>query len=302
MMDSLWKTIGEKCRAFSEHWAAYSVVGTFALYLLGYLVTRFQLTMLGVGTTLDVLEERYLFAGAKFAVYLLATVPSVVLLLLVAGAPLWLLTRLVPSQRRAKSLAWWRTRQPRAATLHLAGIIAAVLMIQFVMRQCLLFSNLLLAPALPEPQWVQAILLDTSEALPSVYFIALLAATALTAAFLFAGRSRVEQTGCSRGLEALLCGLLAVQALLVPVNYAILIAYKSFPRVASVGTEELGPGQRAWLIWENGEARTFFLLKDAPPGERALLTVPSKDAGNLRITGYDPVLSQVFGRQQPSPK
>ena len=298
-MDSLWKTIGEKCRAFSEHWAAYSVLGTFALYLFGYLVTRFQLTMLGLGTSLDVLEERYMFAGAWFTLYLLATVPSVVLLLLVVGAPLWLLSRLVPVRYRVKAVAGLRAHEPRAATLHLAGIVVAVVAIQFVMRKCFTFVNLLVAPALPGPTWLQAILLDASDGLTALYFIGLLTATALTGAFLFAGKSRAEQTRSARGLEALLVVLLAVQTLFLPINYAIFVAHKSFPRVASVGAEELKPGERAWLIWENGDTATFFLLKDAAPGERALLTIPGKNSANLRIIGYDPVLNQIFTKQPP---
>ena len=35
------------------------------------------------------------------------------------------------------------------------------MMIQLVMRQCFLFSNLLLAPSLPEPEWLQCLLLAT---------------------------------------------------------------------------------------------------------------------------------------------
>ena len=98
-MQNIGKTIADQFKGYAASWAAYSAFGSFVLYLLGYLVTRFELTMLGVARNLDVLEERYFFAGAKFVVYLLATVPSLLLLLLVPAAIVWLLGRLLPAQR-----------------------------------------------------------------------------------------------------------------------------------------------------------------------------------------------------------
>src|SRR4051812_29382925 len=95
-MDEVWKAITDRLKLFKEHWATYSVVGTALLYLLGYLITRFQLTMLGVGTGLDVLEEQYFYAGARFAVYLLgAALPSLVLILLLVGLLAWVFLKLL---------------------------------------------------------------------------------------------------------------------------------------------------------------------------------------------------------------
>ena len=79
---------GEQPKALAGNWATYSAIGSFALYLLGYLALRFHLTVLGIGTDLAVLDERYLFAGAKFLVYLVMSVPIVVLVALVLGTPM----------------------------------------------------------------------------------------------------------------------------------------------------------------------------------------------------------------------
>src|SRR6516164_6418108 len=62
-------------------WAGYSAVGTFLLYLFGYLALRFQLTAYGVAANLDAFDERYLFAGCRFLVILGMTLPSIIMIL-----------------------------------------------------------------------------------------------------------------------------------------------------------------------------------------------------------------------------
>src|SRR6266498_2078573 len=127
-MQNIGKTIADHLKSYATSWAGYSAFGSFLLYLLGYLVTRFELTMLGVARNLDVLEERYFFAGAKFVVYLLATVPSLLLLLLVPAAIVCLLWRLLPAQLRS------RFQAIRPGTFYLTGIIFATPATQFVAR------------------------------------------------------------------------------------------------------------------------------------------------------------------------
>src|SRR5262245_11913188 len=164
------ETLQNSLKEFSGSWASYSALGGFALYVVGYLALRFHLTALGVGTDLAVLDERYLFTGAKFLIYLCSTIPILVLIALAAGLPAALLIYL-PYQlltRRAnrgegesaggfrqRALGW---RAP-ASPLALLGVTISVFLIQFVMRQCFNFSNLLLAPSLPRPQWLQRLLL-----------------------------------------------------------------------------------------------------------------------------------------------
>ncbi len=81
-MTGLWQSLHEKIKMIGGVWATYTALGSFVLYLLGYLSLRYQLTVLGIGTDLAILDERYLFAGARFMVYLVSTVPTVLLLLL----------------------------------------------------------------------------------------------------------------------------------------------------------------------------------------------------------------------------
>src|SRR5690349_1005134 len=114
-MLNLWNDLKKSVINLSANWASLAALGSFAIYVLGYLVIRFHLAVFGVGTDLSVLDERYLFAGAKFLVYVLSTIPILVLLGIVltlvalVGAALvyiasWPLHRSFPKAFR------WRSR------------------------------------------------------------------------------------------------------------------------------------------------------------------------------------------------
>lgn len=140
----LWMKLGEKVKGLSADWTAYTVVGSFILYLLGYLTLRFHLTTLGIGTDLTVLDERYLFTGTRFLVYLVSSVPIAVLLVLVLMACLYIPYRMLPAGPRGRISryleriqAWWTVPH----RLMLTGIVFSVLMIQFVMRQCFFLAT-----------------------------------------------------------------------------------------------------------------------------------------------------------------
>lgn len=306
-MAALWEGLAEKVKALGASWTAYTVVGSFALYLLGYLSLRFRLTALGIGTDLEVLDERYLFTGAKFLVYLITAVPTVVLLSLVPVTLLTLPYRLYRARTHGKAKsgvgrrghrvwAWWCAHD----RLALAGIVFAVVMIQFVMRQCFLFNNLLLLSDLPEPGWLRALLLDKTDDLKSLYFAGLVASTILTAVLLRAAQNYGVPTLLSRFLQGLLAFLLAVQFFLLPVNYAILIAEPDMPRVANLGGQQgLEKGQEAWLVWEGKEGVTFLIRRQAYGKEqRFLLTRPRKDITEIGIVAFDPILRILFARRE----
>ena len=48
----LWDDAISRLQSIGLHWATWSVIGTFILYVLGYLTIRFHLSVLGVGTDL----------------------------------------------------------------------------------------------------------------------------------------------------------------------------------------------------------------------------------------------------------
>src|SRR5437899_124033 len=105
-MTDIIEALTGKLKELAGGWASYSALGGFALYVVGYLSLRFHLTALGLGTDLSALDERYLFTGAKFLIYLCSTIPNLVLIALVAGMPAALLIylpyRLLPPGMRKR--------------------------------------------------------------------------------------------------------------------------------------------------------------------------------------------------------
>ncbi len=305
-MADLWQDLGDKIKGLAGTWTAYTALGSFTLYLLGYLTLRFHLTALGVGTDLAVFDERYFFAGAKFLVYLVSSVPIVVLLGLVVFALVYLLSRLLGWRRLRRAgdavkgcwqrlLIWWS--DPNRLTV--TGIILAVVIIQFVMRQCFLFSNLLLAPSLPKPKWLQCLLLAPEEGFRSLYFSGLLASAALTGGLWILARHQPRDTTRSHLLHGLLGFLVAVQLLLLPVNYGILIADKTIPKVANLGNQKsLQVAEEAWLVWEGKDGVSYLVRgRQAGKEQRALITIPRGDVKEINIIAYDPILRVLFAER-----
>lgn len=332
-MSTLWEELKQKLEALATGWASYVALGSFALYVLGYLATRFHLTVLGVGTDLSVLDEQYLFAGAKFLVYLVSTAATVLLLpvaLWLFALLIHLLYRLVawrmPGVRRPAG--WLRRQWARLAAgasvwatptrLLLIGIAFSVLFIQVLMRKCYDYANLLVAPELPKTKiGLEGLLLAEGES-KALYFAGLMAGTALVFWLLFLARNRMVTSPPAPPPARFLVGLLAflacVQALLLPVNYGVLIMDKHLPRVSDLGDPQQPLDvcrQGAWLVWEGSHGVTYLLAEagaaetnssqapciDKTPlfcVKRSLVTVPQKDVKRWQIVGYDQIFKRTF--------
>ena len=293
-MADVFHELNERIKALGGDWTKYTVVGSFLLYVVGYLALRFHLTAIGVGTDLAVLDERYLFTGARFLVYLVSAVPSLVLVALLVAPVFWAVYKLLPETAHASAYDWLM----RPARLALFGIVFTVIMIQFVMRQCFVFSDLLLARALPPgPGWLVTLLLD--DRLMPVYFSLLVAACGVPLAILWTLRTMETPSGLAVFARGLLAFLTAVQVLLLPINYGVLIVDKALPRVATLGKEPLRDGEDAWLVWEGKEGVTF-LVRSPDRHRRTLVTLQRADVKRTEILGFDRILPTLFGTRQRS--
>jgi hypothetical protein len=287
-VNNVFDEVAERLKALAGHWTQVTVLGSFALYVLGYLALRFHLTTLGVATDLAVLDERYLFTGTRFVVYLVSAVPSIVLVALLPALLLALLWRAVSDKGRDGL----RRAFDHPLRWAVVGIVFAVVVIQFVMRQCFFFNDLLLAPRLPaEPAWLAALL--HHEPLKAPYFSLLVASCAVSAALLWPLLRLAEPGAAARRLRMLLGLLLAVQVLLLPVNYGVLIVDKSLARVASAGTREAKDGETAWLVWEGKDGVTF-LLRSADGQRRSLLMQPRAQVQQIEVLGFDAIIPALF--------
>jgi hypothetical protein len=170
-----------------------------------------------------------------------------------------------------------------------------VALIQFVLRKCFAFGNLLLHKQLPD-EWSSSVLL-TSDGKLSFYFSGLVAGTLLTGAILLYVFHRGTATSvASHFWMGMLVFLFAVEFLFLPVNYGVLISTQQLPRVAELSVDEKPvQGRRAWLVWDSKDAVTYF-VRDGQD-QRMIVTVPRKDA-KMRIIAYDDIFCVLFGGNQ----
>ena len=281
MMDAT-KDLLEKAKSVAGSWGSYAAFGSFLLYLTGYLTLRFHLMAFGIFTDLAILDERYVFAGARFLVYFLGSF-SILVMICLPFVPLvgWLRRREKLRSFRERLWAWWSLPN----RLAFAGVVLSVVLIQGVMRQCLFFTNLLLREKLPEPEWLHPVLLDPTGGCQSLYFAGLVAGTGLVAAIWFVVR---QHTASSRAWTLLLGLLIALQFLWLPINFGVLITDKELPRVSAT-TEQ------RWLVWEGKERVTFLVQRQGRAGtKRALVTELKSDVKKLEVAGYDPILRILF--------
>jgi hypothetical protein len=289
--------LAEKVGELLGKWTSVAAVGTFLLYLFGYLALRFQLSTYGVVTNLDVFDQRYLLAGDRFLVYLVSTAPHVLLFAFVAAGIVYLPFRLLPSTLRTRLGAWMIALSRRAVGVPLIGCLAALALVETLMRKCLIFSHLLFAPELPRYAWLDDLLLGDSGA-KTLFFGGLLAGVLLTG--LIWHRS-IQVMDAERPLSCMLTAILtflwAVEILLLPVNYGVLIASPQLPRVENSSLQARPPGERLWLAWDAKEARVYFAL--GADGRRAMISMPGGDA-RIDVVAFDPIFCIVFAHDSKS--
>jgi hypothetical protein len=285
------KTLTEKVNEFAGKWTSYAAFGSFLLYLFGYLTLRFQVSTYGLVTDLDLLDEKYLFAGCRFLVYFISTIPSILVILLPLLAIPTIVYKLLPQALRARvclRIAKWCAAPFRLSCL---GIVISTLSLQFVMRKCFAFGNLLLAQQLPN-RWISSVLL-TDAGRMSLYFGGLIVLTLLTAIIALYACAQWSTAGAAAKVTiATFVALVAMEFLLLPVNYGVLVSTQQLPRVAELpGDPKLLDGQRAWLVWNSKDTLTYFIF--GPQNSRMLLSVPRKETP-VKIVAYDDIYCALF--------
>jgi hypothetical protein len=297
-MFELWNEFTEKLGSLAGKWTAFAALGSFLLYLLGYLTLRFQLSTYGVALSLDIFDEKYLFAGCRFVVYLVTAVPNILIILLVMAAIGYWPYKFVLASRKDRITRWGSSWSAAPLHLPLLGVVFAVALIQFVLRRCFAFGNLLLRKQLPD-DWSSSVLL-TSDGQLALYFSGMVAGTLLTGAILLYVLHRgTATTAASRFWMGVLVFLFAVEFLLLPVNYGVLISTQQLPRVAELSANDKPPeGQLAWLLWDSKDAITY-LVRDAQD-QRMIVTMPRKDA-RVRVVAYDDIFCMLFSGNQSRP-
>jgi hypothetical protein len=281
-------------RALATGWAGWTGLGTFIVYGSGYLATRFHVTALGVGTDLQIVDERYLFNGARCLTYLIATVPSVMVLALVLAGPLWLVGRIKGAQRALASVKRFLSLHMTPRRFCLLGSIVAVAVIQFLLRPAFMISDLLLSVPDSSVEWLYRMTIHDDEEARSLLFVGMVAAVSLTVAFRLWSDRATTITTKPGGWRILLNSLIVIELFFLPVNYGALVVDKQVPRVAVVPGKLLEQNDSAWLVWEGDQAKTFFIRRNGVRG--TLYTTPRKLDPSIEIAGYD-VIATLIDKQ-----
>lgn len=285
------ENIEEKVETPLTGWAANLAMvlgtGTGVLHAIGYVSLRFRLRALGVEMDHGMIDERFLFEGARCLLQLLTTVPLLVLLaspVVILGA----LLRRVPGIGPVIEGLLARASGAPPRGLVVVGVAWAVVAVQFVMHHVIHFQNLLLDPVPCDPPWLRSVMLDGSGWLAAFYFVSLLALLAPTA-FTFL---RLPKTGWrpARGLLGL---LLFVQVLLLPVHFGIVGAAAPLARLAELPGEPAS--SRVWQAFATDESAVFLIERPGPPTERRLVTLKTEGLERLEVVGREAVLSRAEG-------
>ncbi len=273
-------------------WATASGFSAFVVHAFGYLALRQHLKALGIETDLSVVDERYLFAGLRFCLHLVLSLPQLLLLLGVPALVAWILRKPAIAIASRLHIRRYGVKRPLVTLLRapklaaLVGIGLAVVAIQFVMRQIFLFDQLLLRPALPRPQWLAWVLLDDGGLGQTFYFGALLLLVIVTMTLLVTA----WRGGTSVKLCVLLAALVLIQAMLLPITYGSLTTGREVPRIAWPEVVGSPPGQ-AWLVWETDDGLTLLVRRG---DQRRIVRIDKKEVERLETLCVDPLLRVLY--------
>jgi hypothetical protein len=274
-----------------KDFSTWAAVGTFLVYLFGYLALRFHMTALGLVTELGAFDERYLFAGAHFLVFLAALLPVAAIVVLPAGALGWLVWRRTPRIRQPV-----RAAAQNAPLLLWASATLAVVLIQWRMNACLTLNDLPLAEGKPQPAWLFDLVRRHDTIDLSLFFLQLLFYAALVTAPVIAASRLPLVTVWLKALFAAAAILALISVLLIPVNFGLVVMPYSMERAAAIGKTPLAAGQKAWLLWEGKEWMTYFVQSESG---RSLVSVPAKEIDRIEVRGSDSLFDVLYGSPGP---
>ncbi len=284
-------SLESRVKTLATAWSTALAAGSLALYAAGYLAQRFRLRALGIEPELEIVDERYLFTGAHFFIYLLTLVPMALVFLLplalvVAVARRWRPPRArIDGTGRAAARALWQAPPGR---LGLFGVVWAVAAVQLVMRRVFYLEDLLLEPLPCDPFWFERLARDETGVAEPLLLAGLVLLTLPTLLCL-------ARAGRRRAWAAPLAALALVQLLLLPVHFGVLAAGGAVDRLAALPGEE--PASKVWRIFATGAESTFLVERPGSPAVRRLVIVPAKKLERLEVTRRERLFAVLAARE-----
>lgn len=263
-------------KSLVESRAGLAGLGTAVLYVLGYIVVRFRLQALGlVDVELSIVDERYIFAGFWFCLYLAMSACNLVFLLIpfiIAG--LWLRDHMPPGPG-GRLRQWFRRPDTRAAM----AFVFSLLVVQMVLRRCFDAGNLLYADRLPDSApWVNAVLDDPGGRLAK-YYLSIVLLSCIPPAWLL-WRLRYKTFARHGWLILSARTMLALQLFFLPATFGWLLADRQLPRILAVEGKPVPQNEQAWLLWQD-RSIVVYLRRDSTA--RSIVQMPRERAGTLEL-------------------
>jgi hypothetical protein len=260
--------------------AALSIAGA-AMYLCGYLVLRVRMNVLGIPADVSGLDERYLFAGANFIVYVVLALNRllriVVVLVAVAAIPLALAWWVALNRSRRARLSMWSKRMwPRVGLVAALGAIGLSFTMIGMAEPWWSDHDLLFAPQLSE----RAAMIAGTDESTSWLFMEYLAASVAAGV----GAAIAIRAGVRRSVLFVAFGALGLQLLSLPMLYGALSADTFQPKV------QLTDGSTGWIVWEGPASMTMFIDSGRP----TLIRRSKQDSQSpLTIVGFERILHRL---------
>lgn len=266
-------------------WGSVAALATVLIYAIGYLSQRFHYTALGAAPELTIFDERYLFSGARFLVFIVVeTVPLVALAALVSAA-------VIAVRRSGGGEGRERTSGPQPPTrkalalealfLSVLVVLTMVFSLKVVEVTGLLFRSA--APGEPVAHRLTCMALDPGDPYRLVHFKLLI--LLLAAALALAWRAETRQHPFA--LRGGVWFLVVVQLMLLPIHHGTLYADKRLSELA--GLPDLAAAGKVWLVDRGSSLATVLVTVGSGAENRRLYTVATSDLNDVAVVRLAPL-------------
>ncbi len=248
------------------------------------------MTVMGVASGLESFDQRYIFAGARFLLYTTTGAPILLMFLLPISPIYPVLSRRLGFWPEH----FWKWLTTGSVRAYVIGIAVSVVSIEFPMRLCLQFENVLVKSELSGPG---DSLFFVSEWKKLLFLFVLLGSIGVAVAIWRRGVSQAD-SGNAVWLHYIGLFSIGVQFIFLPINYGTYFDQREVPRVRV--TTSAGPALRdhtTWLIAEGPDDLSFFVWQ----GQGKIVSIPKRQITQVEIECYNDLLSVRFNHEAVCP-
>jgi hypothetical protein len=251
------------------------------VYFFGFLARRSQLNLLGVVTPLPLGDAIYLETGIQVLAAIGLACAQLFFLSLPAVGAIWLFRRSIISVAER----WKGSSHLRVALI--AGFLILIAGTRRVVEPLLSGRALLLGGEIGGAPWLASDL-ATGAATAWVCFVGVVALVATTATAAAVIERSFEGEPWKRPVAIAGYGLVALQVLLLPIAYGVLVPHLGYPKVTIDGADASLNGRDLLLLLDTEKALVVY-DDDAP----RIVTLDRSSVHSISVRGYVNVFSSI---------